>query len=393
MNYRLLPLMACIFSCCISIGIEERVFAGEATSSLRESQWTCDTSSDFVYWNGPDDSSGYQWYSTENVGFSAAYSNNVLLELAIKTGYVLSHNDSASNSGSVGALTDTTTHFMIAYEKCEGVQPFITFDMNLPTGKATLIGSEKNAIMDRDLVPQTRFGEGRNVNPGIGVTIPISPKITSSLAVGYNTRNSYTPDGDFGYLYDPGDQIIITTGLNYMSSKWIAALNATYTNEGESKLAGVPYFKPGNSYTAIGMVGCTWALRQTTQVSLAFNYTGKNHVTDFFAGGYAEEEKDSNSTLYIASVSHTYGVNDRLSYKGKLSYLLRDKNKYEPESDYFVSAKDKISVELDAQYKFSQTIDSAIGLGLFTLKQDATPYLDSQHFLGVIGHAKLKVLF
>ncbi|MPR12670.1 hypothetical protein [Microvirga tunisiensis] len=62
--------------------------------------------------------------------------------------------------GTVSTLTDTTTHLQFAYEGFENVQPFVTFDMNLPTGKETLRGREKNAVMDRDLVFQTRFGEG-----------------------------------------------------------------------------------------------------------------------------------------------------------------------------------------------------------------------------------------
>lgn len=389
MKTRILQSIVFIITCGAYFGLTEIATANDL---ILRTQWTSDTNSEIFNWNGSCKTKGFQWFSTEKIGFSSVYSNDVTLDMALKTGCVISQSNSAGLTGTVSSFVDTTFHSMVAYDVFEDWQPFLSFDMNVPTGKATLFGNEKNAIMDRDLVSQTRFGEGANFNPGIGVTIPLSKRLISSVAVGYNFRGAYVPDGDSGYLYNPGNQFIATFGLNYLYDSWLVALNAIYINERQSSLGGLPYFKPGDSYTKTGLLAYKWTPRNTTKFSVAINSVKKNQITDFFSGGYVNEEKNSNSTVYIVSLAHTLDANDRLSYTVSASYLLRDKNQYEPQSDFFISAKKKLSTELNLQYKYNNKITATIGAGVFELNQDSTPYLDAQHYFGVNGNANIKIL-
>lgn len=368
-------------------------FADGSSTIFKKFEWSSDTNSEFVAWGGPSNSNGYQVFSTENFGLSTSLQNDLNIDFAVKGGHIVSHSGTAGSEGTVSTLVDTTFHTMVSYDGFERFQPFVTLDMNLPTGRATLYGSEKNAIMDRDLVPQTRFGEGWNFNPGVGVTVPFSSDWVGSLAVGYNFRSSYTPDGDYLSDYDPGDQLVATAGLTYLSGPWLLSGNLTYTNEAESNLEGIPYFDPGDAYSGTTQLAYRWAPAHTTRLSAAINYTAKNKITDFFSGGYVDEEKNSNSTLYTISVSHTYNLSEALSLTGTLGALLRNNNSYEANSDFFVPAKTKYSAAIDANYSFNDSMSGTVGVGAFTLNQDATPYLDSQHYIGFTGHAYLKINF
>ncbi|MPR12669.1 hypothetical protein, partial [Microvirga tunisiensis] len=106
----------------------------------------------------------------------------------------------------------------------------------------------------------------------------------TTLAVGYNSRGSYVPDGDTGFHYDPGDQVIVTAGLQYMSEDWLLSVTGILTRETTSKLAGVEFFRPGTTFAILGQGVHKWSPQHATTASLYFNNTEKNAVLDFFTG-------------------------------------------------------------------------------------------------------------
>jgi hypothetical protein len=348
----------------------------------------------FVSWHSTRGSGeGYQFFLPLEEITKFTVGSSVSIEAGVKTGYISSSNESPSARGTVSSLTDTTTHLQFAYEGFYSVQPFVTFDMNLPTGKATLRGREKYAVMDRDLVFQTRFGEGWNFNPGIGVTVPFGQSLVATLAVGYNVRGSYVPDGDTGFHYNPGDQAIVTAGLQYLSENWLLSVTGILTREATSKLAGVEFFRPGTSFAILGRGAYKWDAQHATTASLYFNNTNKNAVLDFFTGALLPEEDNSNSALTIARLSHQYDFSSRWGVIGAVELLHRDANLYDEVSDLFIPAKTKATLEGGLVLKYSPAITGNVSAGVFSLRQASTPYTGSQRYEGFIGRANLAVAF
>ena len=90
-------------------------------------------------------------------------------DFGVRRAYIESVNTTPGRTGSVATWSDTSISTSYTLKNLSWPLRF-SLDYNLPNGKATLSGSEKNAIMDGSLVQQTRFGEGENITPGIGVT-------------------------------------------------------------------------------------------------------------------------------------------------------------------------------------------------------------------------------
>ncbi|MDP3194619.1 hypothetical protein [Tabrizicola sp.] len=349
--------------------------------------------SSFHSWDGDAGSSGSQWFSTASVGIARAFQNGAALDLALRTGYVTSSSTTESGSGTVGALIDTTLHAKLSLLDDPRYQPFLTFDVNLPTGKATLYGDQQYAIMDRDLVPQDRLGEGFNANPGVGVTIPLSDKWIASGGLGYNLRGSYVPNGDTSRTFDPGNQLIASAGLTFTDDRTLFSLTSIHSTEGASTLDDEDYFRPGASTVVSLQFARSWAARHQTRLSFSVNSTKRNEFSDFFAGGFTEESQNSNSTVYQGSVGHVISLSDSLTLNGELGYLHRTRNDYAPESDFYTPAKEKISFGLGAAYRISDEISAVAGFEAFRLQQDATPYLGANTYTGANVHASIDIGF
>lgn len=344
-------------------------------------------------WDGDAGSSGSQWFSTASVAIARAFQNGSAIDIALRTGYVTSSSKTLSGSGSVGALIDTTLHAKWSFLNNPRYQPFLTFDVNLPTGKATLYGDQQNAIMDRDLVPQDRLGEGFNANPGAGVTIPLSDKWIASGGLGYNLRGAYVPNGNTNRSFDPGNQVIASLGLTFTDDRTLFSLTAIHSSEGVSTLDAEDYFRPGDSTVLSLQLAQSWTARQQTRLSFSVNHTERNEYSDFFAGGFTEESQNSNSTVYQGSISHVISLSDSLTVNGELGYLHRTRNDYAPESDFYTPAKEKISFGLGAAYRISDGVSATAGVEAFRLHQDATPYLGANTYTGANVHASIDIGF
>ena len=80
-----------------------------------------------------------------------------------------------------------------------------------------------------------------------------------------------------------------------------------------------------------------------------------------------------------------YQITAPWSVFARLSYLNRDKNLYDPVSNYYVSAKRKLTSELGTAYALGQNVSLNASLGLFHLKQASTPYAEAVKSRGVVG--------
>ena len=246
--------------------------------------------------------------------------------------------------------------------------------------------------MDRDLVPQTRFGEGWNINPGVGVTIPLTDLVAASAGVSYNFRRAYVPDGDLEFRYDPGDQWIATLGLTYVSQSWLATLHGIWTRETTSTLESLDYFMPGDGYTASATLAHLWDDRNTSSLSFQFNHTRKNNSMNLLTGTFGPDDQNSNSNLYIASLSHHYSLSHQWKLFGQFTYLKRTANLFDEVSDFYVPAKDKYLAEVGVALEAGPTT-ALFSAGYLHLEQDKTPYLGAQTYRGVVGRASVQAKY
>ena len=95
-------------------------------------------------------------------------SDVVKAQFLVRSGWVRSSQTTAGLSGTVETITDTVMSGTLTYLAINGVQPFVSLNVNAPTGKAVLNGTEANARMDPDLVEIGSFGEGWNIGPTVG---------------------------------------------------------------------------------------------------------------------------------------------------------------------------------------------------------------------------------
>jgi hypothetical protein len=390
----LLKSVSHVVRVCTGLGIAIGATAANAQETvIRPVGIALSFDSTYHTWKGRNGDSGSQWFTTTSVGIARAFENGSSLDLALRSGYVSSINDTPGRKGSVRSLVDTTLHAKLSFLGDSRFQPFLTLGVNLPTGKATLFGNEQNALMDRDLVPQGRFGEGFNINPGIGVTVPLNPFWIASAAVGYNLRGAYVANGDTGRKYNPGDQVIGTIGLTYASQRTLFSLTAIYTSESTSTLDGVDFFKPGDSIALNTQIAHAWNDRHQTRLTLAVNKADRNRFSDFFAGGFTEESQNSNSTVYQAALAHTTNVTGSLSLTGTLGYLQRTKNAYAPSSDFYTPAKERISLGLSTTYRINDTMSVRADIEAFRLHREETPFFGAQNYKGANVHASFDIRF
>lgn len=57
--------------------------------------------------------------------------------------------------------------------------------------------------MDGNLVEQTRFGEGINFSPAMGLVYNLTPNDVFSVGTSFNFKRFYVPEGDTDDLFIP----------------------------------------------------------------------------------------------------------------------------------------------------------------------------------------------
>lgn len=296
------------------------------------------------------------------------------IDLSLRGAYILSDNNSAGAEGRYSGLSDTAFGLVYTMTEWAGVQPFLSVDLNLPTGGETLRGAEKNALMDPDLVWQIRFGEGFNYNLGGGVIVPISQRWTASAALGVNSRLAYVPDGDSGAEFDPGQQRSATVSFQYTDEQALLALSAVFTDERAAKLNGVRFFDPGDSLELNGEFAVALGETDTVSGALGYSHVRRNAFFDFLAGTLLEEQARGVGDAWTAQLAlqRDFGV---LRAEVNGAFLTRDANAYDAASDFFIPARTKWSVGLGASGAVSEQMTWSAGVSWGRLNQDGTAFV------------------
>ena len=143
-------------------------------------------------------------------------------DFTVRGGWVKAVQSTPGHSGEVQTTTDTVASGTVTYLGLQGIQPFVSLNANLPTGKTVLPGNQANARMDPDFVDISTFGEGFNLGPTAGFNFPITDSLLVTTSFGYTWRGRFTQDSFIDptnpFLtsrVDPGDNLTATGAINY----------------------------------------------------------------------------------------------------------------------------------------------------------------------------------
>jgi hypothetical protein len=301
---------------------------------------------------------GAEFYNPLGVEITGSSIRNWSFDFVVRGGYVWASQTVGPFSGSVSTPTDSTFSGTATYTGFNGFQPYVTLMTNVPTGEATLTNTATFARMDPDLVPVPTFGEGFNVGPTLGVTVPVSSELTMVVNGGYTHRGHYDKEGGF----DPLTMTTVGIQPTSPSDVWTTAGNVTWVHqrltmtgsvseawETINYVGGVPVYRAGPRTTVAGSVGYMWDDHWTTSADGYFVHSDKNDIPNPLTGlpPLAAEMFDSNNDIFRINASQTYKTpfyNGTLNVGPVASFMDRNHNSWDPGTAQFVPAKTRESV-------------------------------------------------
>ncbi|MDR7039002.1 hypothetical protein J2X36_003774 [Methylobacterium sp. BE186] len=311
--------------------------------------------------------SGTQFYLPFGLAISGQPSPDLKIDLTARGGYVDSRQGTPGLSGSVRTALDTQLSATATYLGIDGVQPFASINMNLPTGESYLAGTRFLARLDSDLVDVPTFGEGLNFGPSVGVNVPLGQTMLFNLTLGYTTREPFFREGppdpftgiDAFVETKSGDTASVTASLAYEEGPWSGNLAVVYSQDGTTFVDRAPLIRSGERVGISGQVGYAWAEAWLTTLSASFNNTQRNFVPNAVLLGLVAEPRNSNSNLYRVGLDTLYRRGS-FALGPTLSYLYRDVNSYDPTTFQFLPARERYGAGGTLQYTLTETVSLSL---------------------------------
>nr|VFK62841.1 MAG: hypothetical protein BECKUNK1418G_GA0071005_102732 [Candidatus Kentron sp. UNK]VFK70617.1 MAG: hypothetical protein BECKUNK1418H_GA0071006_10344 [Candidatus Kentron sp. UNK] len=314
---------------------------------------------------------------------TTSISDNYSLEVSMRTAYIRSENRTPSQTGVVSGLGDTVLSLFGSYAMSPKVVPFVVTSFNLPTGKETLSGSQKNALMDIDLVEQVRHGEGLNMNIGGRVTYNFNETTSTTISASRNFRGGYIPDGDLNLKYEPGTQTTVFGQVDYHTDRVSGLFGLKYSEERTSRFGGSDFFQPGDVYEGYASLSVAINERDLLSGFLSFAKFSKNESFDPFQQAFVEEKAvgAGNVTSFRGTWQRAYRWG-RFGLNGSL--LRRDENDFDAVNDQFIPARLKLTIGPEAVVTLPGGLSAILNAGYFRLKEESTVFTgQDQKFDGV----------
>lgn len=329
----------------------------------------------FYSWERDEDGAkGWQIVTPLTASASRKPLPELALDISMRTAYIVSVNETDGASGRYTGPSDTNFGISLALLDQGWWQPFVTIDLNLPTGQETLAGREKRAIMDPDLVGQIRFGEGFNTNVVAGGTIPLDETLALTVAGGVNFRGAYTPDGDSGLSYDPGTQLSAYAALQYLDGRLSGSFSVKYFDEVTSTRGGIDYYNPGDELEF--EIEAAYALDDVSALSALVHYetAQANQYYNFFTGTLADEDANSNGDIIFATATYSRDIGGAVLRLTALG-LVRTANDYDAVNDLFIPERTKWEVRIGADGKFDEHAKWGANIGYGEVVDDPTAFI------------------
>jgi hypothetical protein len=349
-----------------------------ATTSLAlsaEDPWSLTLASEVRYfsWEGEKgtvtggplaDGGGSQLYIPYAAKLSGKVTDDLKLDILGRGGWVSAEQTTEGAKGKVETITDIVGSATATYYGISGFQPFVAVSVNLPTGKAELAGSDANARMDPDLVDVGSFGEGFNIGPTVGVTVPITVNFLITASAGYTWRGEFARESSLAAIppftqmstdLDPGDVFTVTAGMAFQSGQFSAQINGSVSEETTTRENGIALYKGGRRYLVSGTFSYAWETIGTTTITAAAAHSEKNEVLFAGVADIVKEPFNTNSNLYRIGFQHLVPLG-QFAIGPIASFLYRDHNSYDQSTLQFVPQKERWATGALARYAFSDNI-------------------------------------
>ena len=201
-------------------------------------------------------------------------------------------------------LSDSVVGATLTYSGAADWQPFVTLDLNLPTGESAVTYEESMTLADPDLVDLSRYGEGFNANLSAGASVFLNPNWTLTAALGFNWRGAYEPFLGSGDEFDPGNQFTGILRIQYLTETRFASLQLRYRSEGTSRIYGEDFVEPGDRIELKGEAAFQLDEKSTLSVLASGSWWGKNAYYDFFTDTVVEEAANTNGAVYYGEIKY-----------------------------------------------------------------------------------------
>ena len=298
--------------------------------------------------------SGSQIYSPATLGLTGILSDVLKFELVGRGGYVTSKQTTPGATGSVSTFTDTVAASTWTYYGIPGIQPFLSLNVNLPTGTPVLLGTDTFGRMDPDLVDIATFGEGLNFGATFGTNIAVTENIVFSAGVGHTWRGDYYREmvaglpGTVELRVSPANVTTVNAALGFRNGPLTVQLSAAYSHEGTTSFAGVPSFQLGDRYMVSSSTNYAWSEASVSSMVASWSYAQKNK-NSIPPSPLLLEMFNSNSNVYRVRLEHAF-IHGNWSAGPVGSWLWRDENAYVPAAGQFVPAKTRWSAGGNLRY-------------------------------------------
>jgi hypothetical protein len=326
---------------------------------------------------GETTSKGHQFYVPFGGQTSMRFADDFKIKLLARSGYVSTKNenifpnvlDPASPfifSGDLAHLTDTSVTGTLSINAIPGIQPYVSFGANLPTGQTIISGPQRTAIrVDSDIVQIASYGQGLNLAPTVGANIPITRDWLVNLSFGYNNRGKFDrirvgPGGEKITEIDPSDTRTAAAVLSYGKGPLYVSITGSYTTENAATFKGDtivhPYFQSGHSYMAGVSIDYTWDKNWQFSTSVSYAQSHRNlNPSEFVEDLLVTEDFNSNNSVTRVTFDPTY-TEDKWSFGPSIGFTYRDKNSWSSETENFVPAKTIWSLGGAARYTVSDNL-------------------------------------
>jgi hypothetical protein len=287
------------------------------------------------------------------------------VEFLVRSGYMdLQTASSTTAPKRFDGWTDTSVTSTVSYYGFNGFQPFASLALNLPSGDTGFV----SATGDPDVTNIAGFGTGFNIGPTIGVNIPITRDLLTTLSAGYTQRGAFQRPGRNGPPFDipgagrledfkPGDVASVNASIGYQSGPWSFQASGSYSYEEITKIDSVGFYQTGGKYSLSGAVGYAWSENWSSKISSSFSHIGKNrYPIDPFTGLiFRQELFNTNSDMVNVTFDTTWKMG-AFAIGPTASYLYRDHNGYDSNTDFFLPAKTKWTFGGAGQYAVTNQI-------------------------------------
>jgi hypothetical protein len=323
---------------------------------------------------------GAQFYVPTAINVSGQPPGDWQWNFTTRAGYVTARQSTAGAEGSVSTATDTQVSGTATFTGLNGLQPYLSLMLNLPTGRSALYGNARFARMDPDLVDVPTYGEGFNAGPTAGVNIPITTSLLASLSVGYTYRGPFDREGLIDPVtllqptdrVNPGDVVTGTATLGYVGNSLLLQGSFSYAVETQTTINGIPLYRAGERFMVTGSAGYTWSPSWASSVNAFWNHGNRNEVLNAGLGVLVTEAFNTNTDVFRINAEHTY-TSGALSIGPVASFLRRFHNSWDPIRFAFVPAKTRWSLGGSGQYKITDSIAISMRVEHLWIQEDESP--------------------